>query len=130
MWGLTAIEVTIMIETEESTQLIINVNRKFDSYSQYAEYSGTVKESSQNIQISIKCSEYCMNTPCIFHENCERTNISSPTEGRSKEHLLVNKNHLGENIRSTTFHYFVFEQCESWNVYIYGTFLEYITAYK
>jgi len=58
-----------MIETEESTQLIINVNRKFDSYSQYAEYSGTVKESSQNIQISIKCSEYCMNIFCIYHEN-------------------------------------------------------------
>jgi len=41
--------IEVMIEIEEFTQLIINVNRKLDSYSQCAEYSGTVKESSQNI---------------------------------------------------------------------------------
>lgn len=46
-------------------QLMLNIYRRFDLCSQCAEYYRTVKESSQNVQMSMKRSEYCMYTPCV-----------------------------------------------------------------
>jgi len=46
-----------MLHDEEiKSQLTLNIHRKSDSYYRYTECSGTVKELSQNVQMSMKCS--------------------------------------------------------------------------